>query len=56
MKNLANVITNKLLDMDFMDYADTMENDMENLLEDLQLLEEQGNGVLLNAIKMLLEE
>jgi hypothetical protein len=28
MENLVNAITEKLLDMDFMDYADTMENDM----------------------------
>ena len=56
MKNLVNAITEKLSDMDFIDYADTMENDMENLLKDLQLLEQQGNGTLLNAIKMLMEE
>ena len=56
MENLVNAITEKLLDMDFMDYADTMENDMEDLLKDLQLLEQQGNGSLLNVIKMLVEE
>ena len=56
MENLVNAITEKLLDMDFMDYADSMEDDVENLLKDLQLLENQGNGTLLNAIKMLVEE
>lgn len=56
MENLVNAITEKLSDMDFMDYVDTMDDDMENLLKDLQLLEKQGNGTLLNAIKMLVEE
>lgn len=56
MENLVNAITEKLTDMDSMDYEETMERDMENLLKDLQLLEQQGNGTLLNAIKMLVEE
>lgn len=56
MKALVNEIYNNLLDMDFMDYADTMEKDLEDLLQDLELLEKQGNGALLNAIKMLLEK
>ena len=56
MENLANAIYEKLTDMDFMDYIDTMENDLENLLLDIQLLEKQGNGILLQAIKMLVEE
>ena len=56
MENLVNAITEKLTDMDFMDYADTMEDDVGNLLKDLQLLEKQGNGTLLQAIKMLVEE
>lgn len=56
MKALAEEIYNNLYDMDFKDYAETMEADAENLLNDLELLKEQGNGALLNAIKMLLEE
>lgn len=56
MKALVNEIYNSLLDMDFIDYEDTMESDMENLLHDLELLKEQGNGALLNAIKMLVEK
>ena len=56
MKALANEIYNNTLDMDFADYEDTMEKDLKALLEDLELLEEQGNGALLNAIKMLVED
>ena len=56
MKNLVNAIIEKLSDMDFIDYEETMERDVENLLKDLQLLEKQGNGTLLSAIKMLVEE
>lgn len=56
MKALANEIYNKLADMDFMDYQETQEEEFKALLEDLELLENQGNGTLLNAIKMLLEE
>jgi hypothetical protein len=56
MENLANEIYEELLDMDFMDCIDTVENDVKNLLKDLQLLEKQGNGSLLSAIKMLVEE
>ena len=56
MENLVSAIVEKLSDMDFMDYAELREKEMENLLQDLQLLEKQGNGSLLNAIKMLVEE
>ena len=56
MKSLVNEIYNNLLDMDFMDYADTTEKDLENLLQDLELLEKQGNGALLNVVKMLVEK
>ena len=55
MKALADKIYNSLLDMDFMDYAETEETDLKNLEEDLELLQKQGNGTLLEAIKMLLE-
>ena len=55
MKILANGIYNNLLDMDFADYEEMQTEDLQNLLEDLELLKEQGNGSLLNAIKMLLE-
>ena len=55
MKALANEIYNNLLDMDFMDYEESNEMDLENLLADLELLNENGNGTLLNAIKMLVE-
>lgn len=56
MEKLANAIYEKLLDMDFMDYDGTLENDMGNLLHDLKLLEKQGSGALLSAIKMLIDE
>ena len=56
MKVLVNEIYNNLLDMDYMDYIDTIESDMEDLLQDLELLKEQGNGALLNVIKMLVEK
>lgn len=55
MESLANEIFNTLFDMDFMDYAETNEVEAENLLNDLELLGELGNGTLLNAIKMLVE-
>ena len=56
MRDLANEIYEAVVDMDFMDYADSKETDMENLLDDLNLLSERGNGSLLNAIAMLLEK
>ena len=59
VENLANEIYDKLYDMDFWDnsdYKDDMEEDVEILLKDLQLLEKQGNGTLLNAIIMLVLE
>lgn len=55
MKALANEIFDIMLDMDFADYADNQNVELENLLSDLELLNKQGNGTLLNAIKMLLE-
>ena len=55
MKALANDICNALLDMDFMDYDEANERDLENLLNDLELLKKLGNGTLLNAIKMIVE-
>lgn len=55
MKTLADKIYNKLLDMDFLDYEETREEEQQNLMEDLKLLAEQGNGTLLNAIQMLME-
>lgn len=55
MKVLANEVYNKLLDMDFADYEETQTEDLKALTEDLELLQKQGNGALLNAIKMLVE-
>lgn len=55
MKALANDLYNTLLDMDYADYDETQTEDLKNLLEDLELLEKHGNGTLLNAIKMLVE-
>jgi hypothetical protein len=55
MKTLANEIHNALLDMDFLDYEETNEMDLKNLENDLKLLKKMGNGILLNAIQMLLE-
>ena len=56
MKALANELYNSLLDMDFMDYEEANEMDLENLTDDLELLYKMGNGALLNAIQMLLKE
>lgn len=56
MKALANELYNILSDMDNADYMEEQEMDMENLLNDLELLNKQGNGALLNAIQMLIEE
>lgn len=56
MEKLANTIYNNLLDMDYIDYNETTEKDLNNLLQDLELLKNQGNGSLLNAIKMLVDE
>ena len=55
MKALANDLYNTLLDMDNADYNETQVEDLKGLLEDLELLEKQGNGTLLNVIKMLVE-
>lgn len=55
MQELANGIYNNLLDMDFMDYSETQTEELKALLEDLKLLKQHGNGTLLNAIKMLVE-
>lgn len=56
MMALVEAIYNNLMDMDFRDYDESKEADMENLLNDLELLEQHGNGALLNAIKMMVEE
>ena len=56
MKALANELYNILSDMDNMDYMEEQEMDMENLLNDLELLKQQGNGTLLNVIQMIMEE
>ena len=56
MKAIANEIYNHLFDMDFTDYNETQVKDAEDLLSDLELLKEHGNGALLNAIKMLVED
>lgn len=55
MKALANEIYNTLQDLDFQDYTETTEKDLKALENDLQLLEQNGNNALLNAIKILLE-
>lgn len=55
MKALANEIYDNLLDMDFMDYNEASETEMASLMADLELLEKMGNGALLNAIQMLME-
>jgi hypothetical protein len=55
MKTLANGIYNTLLDMDYADYEETQTEDLKALTEDLELLQKQGNGTLLNVIKMLME-
>ena len=56
MEGLVNKIFDNLIDMDFMDYADTLEKDLKDLMDDLVLLEKQGNGALLNALQMMLEK
>lgn len=56
MENLADKIYNKLLDMDFLDYEETREEEQQSLMEDLKLLKTQGNGTLLNVIEMLMED
>lgn len=56
MEFLVNKIFDKLLDMDFMDYEKLKEKDLKALMDDLLLLEKQGNGALLNALQMLMEK
>ena len=56
MEGLVNKIFDNLIDMDFMDYAEHLEKDLKDLMDDLVLLEKQGNGALLNALQMLLEK
>lgn len=55
MKALTNELYNNLLDMDLADYEETQAEDLKALAEDLELLQKHGNGVLLNVIKMLVE-
>lgn len=55
MKVLADTIYNTLLDMDYMDNEELKEQEVENLLHDLELLNKHGNGTLLKAIEILLE-
>lgn len=55
MEELANEIYECFVDMDFMDYLDTKEQDLEELQQGLELLEKQGNKTLINAIKGLVE-
>ena len=56
MEGLVNKIFDNLIDMDFMDYAEHFEKDLKDLMDDLVLLEKQGNGALLNALQMLVEK
>lgn len=53
--HLAEQIYNALQDMDYPDYAETAEKDFKCLVNDLKLLHEHGNGALLYAIEMLIE-
>ena len=55
MKTLANEICNTLLDMDYADYEETQAEELQRLVEDLELLEKDGNGTLLAIIQMLVE-
>lgn len=52
---IAKQIYNALQDMDYLDYAETAEEDFQCLVNDLVLLQEHGNGALLYAIEMLTE-
>ena len=54
MENLAEKIYNTLLDMDGLDYAETYMEDIKNLANDLKLLEVNGTGALLEAIKIMM--
>ena len=56
MKQLANAIYNNLQDLDYLDYADTSEKDLQSLTNDLELLQKNGSGALLEIIKILLEK
>ena len=56
MRAIVKALYDNMKDLDFMDYADELEKDIDNLLQDLELLEKQGNGSLLNAIKTIVEE
>ena len=52
---IAEQIYNALQDMDYLDYAETAEEDFQCLVNDLKLLQKHGNGALLYAIEMLTE-
>ena len=56
MEGLVNKIFDSIIDMDFMDYAEHLEKDLKDLMDDLVLLEKQGNGALLNALQMMVEK
>lgn len=55
MDRLAVEIYDSISDMDYMDYLDGKEIDLDNLLQDLEVLEQQGNGSLLEVVKILIE-
>lgn len=54
--SFAEKIYNILMDMDYLDYADTREEDIQSLIDDLELLQMHGNGALMYVIEMLTED
>lgn len=53
--SFAEKIYNILMDMDYLDYTSTEEEDIQSLIEDLELLQKHGNGALMYALEMLTE-
>lgn len=49
MEGLANKIFDSLVDMDFRDYAEHLEKDLKDLMNDLILLEKHGNGAFIEC-------
>lgn len=54
LEKLAREIYHRAIDMDYLDYEDTRESDIQDIARDLELLEKLGNGALLNGIEMIL--
>lgn len=52
-KSIAKILYALSLDMDYADYTEHMETDIESIEEELNVLEENNCSCLLNALEMI---